>query len=200
MEKALAFLRKSDPVLDRLIPQAGGFTLETKKNHFGSLCQAIIFQQLSMKAAAGIYNRFTALHRGKITPKKTLAMGMASLREAGLSERKAHYIHDLAAKFMDGTIDAGKFSAMSDGEIIAGLTKVRGVGEWTAHMFLIFSLGRLDVLPMGDLGFRRAVKEAYGLREMPNDGHMLALSEKWRPYRTIATWYLWKSADRGVEY
>ncbi len=200
MKEALALLSKNDTVLSRIIAENGAFTLEVKRNRFESLCQAIIYQQLSMKAAAGIYKRFRALHRWKISPQRTLSLKKTSLRKVGLSERKIEYIRDLAGKFSDGTIDARRLGEMSDVEVIETLTKVRGIGEWTSHMFLIFSLGRFDVLPIGDLGFRRAVMEAYGLESIPSDEQLLAISERWRPYRTVAAWYLWRSADKGIEY
>lgn len=200
MHEAISLLKQNDPVLARAIESAGEFALETKTNHFESLCQAIVFQQLSMKAASTIYKRFKGLQNGKITPKKTLALRKNAMRKAGLSERKAEYIHDLASKFVDRIINPKSFPSMSDSEIISALTKVRGIGEWTAHMFLIFSLGRLDVLPTKDLGFQNALMRLYGLKEKPSEEKIVGIAEKWAPYRTVAVWYLWKSADKGVEY
>ncbi len=196
-EDVISYLEKSDPVLKKIIVRIGDCKLQPVKNYFAALLESIVSQQLSVKASATIFRRFLELYPGKRYPKpaEVVATSEAQLRAAGLSRQKLTYIKDLAEKFENGLIKPRKFSKMSDQQIIAALTQVKGVGRWTAEMFLIFSLNRLDVLPVDDLGFRKAVKIAYRLAELPAAEKLQKIAEPWRPYRSIATWYLWASLD-----
>lgn len=164
---------------------------------FQALARAIIYQQLAGKAATAILNRFTALYAPKKfpSPKDVLSTSAKKLRTAGISARKASYLHDLAGKCVSGVLPLRALPRMKDEDIAAQLTAVKGIGEWTAHMFLIFPLGRPDVLPVGDYGLRKAVQRAYGLRSLPDAEKMRRIALPWRPYATLASWYLWRSLD-----
>lgn len=188
-------LRRSDPVLAQIIKEQGKCALKPDRRYFQSLVEAILSQQLSVKAAATIFGRFRDLLAGQVVPEAILALRDEQFRGAGISRQKMAALRDLSFKWQASFINPRRFAYMSDEDIIAALTQVKGIGRWTAEMFLIFSLCRLDVLPLGDLGFRNAVKRAYGLRKMPNEKRLLALGEKWKPYRAIATWYMWASLD-----
>jgi len=188
-------LRRSDPVLAQIIQQQGKCALKPDRRYFQSLVEAILSQQLSVKAAATIFRRFRDLLAGQVVPAAILSLRDEQFRNVGISRQKMAALRDLSSKWQASFINPRRFAHMSDEEIIAGLTQVKGIGRWTAEMFLIFSLCRLDVLPLGDLGFRNAVMKAYGLRKMPQEQRLLALGEKWKPYRAIATWYLWASLD-----
>ncbi len=188
-------LRRVDPVLARIIKQQGRCTIKPDRRYFQSLVEAILSQQLSVKAAATIFGRFRALLGGKVLPEKILALREEQFRGVGISRQKTAALRDLSLKWQDGLVNSRRFARMSEEEIIAALTQVKGIGRWTAEMFLIFSLCRLDVLPVADLGFRNAVKRAYGLRKLPEPKRLNALAEKWKPYRAIATWYMWASLD-----
>jgi 3-methyladenine DNA glycosylase/8-oxoguanine DNA glycosylase len=197
---ALRHLRRADPVLRRLIARLGRceLHLEHERNQFGSLVDAIIYQQLAYKAAQTISRRFRQLYGardglGRLPrPDEILRTPRCKLRSAGLSRQKIGYLRDLARKVKDGTLKLGRFGQMTDDEVIENVTQVKGIGRWTGEMFLIFCLRRPDVLPVDDLGFQYGVKDAYQLRKLPNEKKIRALAESWRPYRTIATWYLWK--------
>ncbi len=184
-----AFIKKHGPLKHRR-PHAGGA--------FQSLAEAIIYQQLSGKAAGTILARFVALYKGKKfpTPEDVLKTKTLKLRSVGLSGQKAGYLKDLAAKFKDGTIDPKKFARMSDAEIIEHVTAVKGIGEWTAHMFLMFTLARPDVLPTGDLGIQKAFQKLFKLRAKPSPERMAKLAEPWLGHRTVASMYLWRMLDR----
>ncbi|HVZ76202.1 MAG TPA: DNA-3-methyladenine glycosylase [Candidatus Paceibacterota bacterium] len=163
---------------------------------FASLLRSIVYQQISGKAAASILARLLALYpNGKTTPDLVSKTPMARLRKAGLSSAKAIYVKDLAKKYLDGTIDEKKFSKMSSQEIIDHLVQVKGIGEWTAHMVLIFTLYRPDILPVGDLAIRKGFQAVYGLREMPSKREMEKIAKPWRAHATAASWYLWRVAD-----
>ncbi|MBI4483925.1 MAG: DNA-3-methyladenine glycosylase 2 family protein [Acidobacteria bacterium] len=194
--QAIAHLRGADPILARLIAHIGPCTLKPLRRHFFALTDAIISQQLSLKAAATILGRFKALYGRVPIPREVLETADTRLRRAGLSRQKVRYIKDLAAKFANGELNASSFRKLDDEEIIRRLTCVKGIGRWTAEMFLIFALNRPDVLPVDDLGFRKALQQAYGLRGLPSGWRIRKLAEPWRPYRTYATWYLWAARDR----
>ncbi len=188
-------LSAADPVLARIIAEVGPCRIANRPERFAALARAIIFQQLAGSAARAIYNRVVALYPGKPfpTPRQVLETPDELLRKAGLSAKKALYIKDLARHIEDGLLNFHRFPKMADEEIIADLTRVKGIGRWTAEMFLMFNLGRPDVLPVGDLGFRNAVKRAYRMRKPPKPRQIEKLAEKWRPYRSAAVWYFWQS-------
>ncbi len=200
MHKAIEHLKRQDEVMARLIQAIGPVRLNKKENYYESLCQAIIFQQLSMKAASGIFKRFKEMHENEVKPENTLAIKKEKLINAGLSARKAEYIQGIAKSFLEGAITKERVEKMSDEEIISYLTSLKGIGAWTAQMFLIFSLGRQNVLPVTDLGFIKALQKNYGLKEKPSEEQIIKIAKKWEPYRTIASLYIWASADKGVEY
>jgi DNA-3-methyladenine glycosylase II len=188
-------LRRVDPVLAKIMKQQGSCALKPDRRYFQSLVEAILSQQLSVKAAATIFGRFRDLLAGQVLPGAILSLRDEQFRGAGISRQKTAALRDLSVKWQNGLVNPRRFQRMSDEEIIAALTQVKGIGRWTAEMFLIFSLCRLDVLPVDDLGFRNAVKKAYGLRKLPEAQRLTTLAEKWKPYRAIATWYLWASLD-----
>lgn len=190
-EKAVRLLKK-DPKLAEIIRSVGPYKIKLVKNPYESLVEAIITQQLSGKAADSISKRFRALYKRYPKPGEVLKTPNAKLAKAGLSKMKISYIKDLSEKIESKEIRLRSFQDMSDEQIVAELTKVRGIGRWTAEMFLIFSLGRQDVLPVGDLGLRKGMQMLHSLPDLPKDVQIEELAEKWRPYRTVATWYLWK--------
>lgn len=194
---ALSFLKKSDPVLASLFLAAKPSTVRPSKKYFESLADAIMSQQLSGKAAATIIKRFKALFgpAGFPTPAHVLAKSDSELRLAGLSGAKVSYIKNLATAFENKTLDFSKVNKLTDEEVIEMLIKVKGIGRWTAEMFLIFSLGRPDVFSFGDLGLRNAVKKLYKLRKDPSPAKLKKLSTLWQPHRTCASLYLWASLD-----
>jgi DNA-3-methyladenine glycosylase II len=196
----MAALAASDKVMAGLISRIGSMSIEKRRrgrpkgDAYGALLRAIVGQQLSVKAAATIFDRVLALFGGKMpTAQQLLDADESELRAAGLSGRKVEYLKDLAARTLSGELELDRFGELSDDEIIAELTAVRGLGVWTAHMFLIFHLERPDVLAVGDLGIRNAVRDAYGLDEPPTPEEMERLAEPWRPHRTLACLYLWES-------
>lgn len=196
-EDAISHLKKSDPVLKKVILQIGDCKLQPMKNHFAALMDSIVSQQLSVKASATIFGRFLDIYPGKRYPKPAdvIATSDDQLRAVGLSRQKLSYLKDLAGKFENGLIKTRRFSRMADDQIIETLTQVKGIGRWTAEMFLIFSLNRRDVLPVDDLGFRKSVKIAYRLRALPDPQRLRKIARPWHPYCSIATWYLWASLD-----
>jgi DNA-3-methyladenine glycosylase II len=195
---SVAFLKK-DKRFAALIKRYGPPDLERyhgKINVFQALLRSIVYQQLSGHAAAAIHTRVKALFpRDKPTPELLLKIRAPRLRKAGLSIQKIAYVRDLAKKCLDGTIDQKHFPKMTSQEIIDHLTAVKGIGEWTAHMLLIFTLHRVDILPVGDLAIRKGFQSVYGLKEMPTVKEMEALAENWRAHASIASWYLWQVAD-----
>jgi 3-methyladenine DNA glycosylase/8-oxoguanine DNA glycosylase len=202
---AVRHLKQSDPVMRRLIATVGACRIEDEcsTNQFGTLVDAIIYQQLSYKAAQTISRRFQQLYgangRGRLPrPEEILRTPARKLRSVGLSRQKLGYMRDLAAKAADGTLHLRRFSRMTDDEVIANATLVKGIGRWTAEMFLIFCLRRPDVLPVDDLGIQHAFKHAYGLRKLPSEGWMRRTAEPWRPWRTIASWYLWRARRKEI--
>lgn len=198
--QATQTLSKADKLLAKLIRQAGPCTLdpETLRSPFDALARAIIYQQLSGKAAATIFGRVQALfpRRRRLHPEDLVQVDEQLLRTAGCSRAKALAIKDLAAKTLDGTVPSmAKLQKMDDAEILSRLVAVRGIGPWTVEMLLMFRLGRPDVLPATDLGVRKGFMLTYGLSEMPAAAHLLEHAERWRPYRSIASWYMWRAVD-----
>jgi DNA-3-methyladenine glycosylase II len=190
-------LARRDPVLRPLVKLHGPCALRPHARHFETLVGAIVSQQLSTKAAATILARFKALYAPARFPSASqiLATPDAGLRGVGLSGAKAAYIKDLAARTTDGRLRLARLARMSDAEVTEMLVEVQGIGVWTAQMFLIFSLGRLDVLPVGDLGVRRGIERAYGLAALPTAAEIerIATERGWRPYCSVAAWYMWRS-------
>jgi DNA-3-methyladenine glycosylase II len=195
--KARLHLSKVDPTLARIIAEVGTLRIQPRRERFQALARAIIFQQLAGAAANAIYGRFVGLFPGVEfpSPEQVLAKTDAELRGVGLSEKKALYIKDLAAHIRDGKLNFHLFHKMTDEEIIAHLIMVKGIGRWTAEMFLMFNLGRPDVMPADDLGVQNAIRRHYKMRQRPNRKRLLKHAERWRPYRTAAAWYLWRSLD-----
>jgi DNA-3-methyladenine glycosylase II len=190
-------LSKADPILARIITEVGTLGIVPRIERFQALVRAIIFQQLAGAAANAIYNRFVRLFPGPNfpSPEQVLAKSDAELRSVGLSEKKALYIKDLAAHIKDGKLNFHRFHRMTDEEVIADLTQVKGIGIWTAEIFMMFNLGRPDIMPADDLGVQNAVKRYYRMRKRPNRKRLLKLAERWRPYRSAAAWYLWRSLN-----
>jgi DNA-3-methyladenine glycosylase II len=191
-------LARRDAVIRRLVKVAGPCTLGSRRqrDHFGALVQAIVYQQLAGKAAEAIHTRFVGLFDGRrIDPEAVLAAGHARLRTVGLSEAKARSILDLATKVTDGTVPLRGISRYGDDEIVERLSSVRGIGRWTAEMFLMFQLGRLDVWPVDDFGVRKGYANAYELAELPKPKELMELGDRFRPYRSVAAWYCWRAVD-----
>ena len=189
---------RRDPVLAAIIKRHGPCGLGAVRDrfdHFSMLVRAIVFQQLSTKAATTIHTRLIDCMSGQVTPECLGAVTEAQFRTAGISRQKAAYLRDLAERVASGDVPLDAVDAMTDDEVIEALTKVKGIGRWTAEMFLIFRLQRPDVLPVGDLGIVNAIQRAYKLRKKPTPDRMRKLGEAWRPYRSVATWYLWRSLD-----
>ncbi len=185
-----------DPVLARIIGLYGPFEFELEDGYYQSLVGAIIFQQLAGKAAQAILNRFKALYDGRIpTPEEYLKTAESKLRSAGLSPQKISYLKDLCQRLENGKLDLTRLQELSDDEVVRELDEVRGIGRWTAEMFLMFTLGRTNVLPVDDLGLRKAAQNLYGLKELPSHDKFEELSKTWHPYRSIATLYLWRSSE-----
>jgi DNA-3-methyladenine glycosylase II len=193
--EATDFLCRSDRVLARIIAQVGPLEMAHRRERFQALVRAIIFQQLAGRAALAIYNRFVKIIGGGRFPgpARVIAASDEDMRRAGLSRGKMAYIRDLASHVRDGSLNFRKFARMDDEEIIAELVRVRGIGRWTAEMFLMFNLRRPDILPVDDLGFRSAVAKAYGLGKLPAAKELRLMGQRWRPYRSAAVWYFWQS-------
>ncbi len=198
---AVKHLSKNDKVLSTIIKNFGIINLASHKKYFDLLLGSIIGQQLSMYAAAAIEKKFFNLFKNKPMPEIILQTDDAVLRSVGLSNAKVKYVKDLSQKIISGELKLKGFSKMSDDEIIAELTKVKGIGIWTSHMFLIFTLGRFNVLPVGDLGIRKSIMVNYGLKKMPDEKkiHSIAKKNNWHPYCSIASLYLWRSLDANGE-
>lgn len=195
MRKAVNHLKKCDPVLRAIIERVGPFRMEYGPAEFHSLAEAILYQQLNGKAAATIHKRFVALAGEPPTPEGILKLTDEQLRSVGLSKQKSAYLKDLAAKTAAGLLDFSRLTEMPDEEVIKHLTQVKGIGVWTAHMFLMFSLRRPNVLPTGDYGVQVAVKKHYKKRKLPKPKDMEKIARAWEPYRSVACWYMWRSLD-----
>ncbi len=199
-KNAAEHLAEADPVLAPIIAAAGLCTIRPHSNYYWELIDSIISQQLSVKAAATIERRFQELFANENpAPEAILEKSIDELRSVGLSRAKAVYIQDLAQHIIDGKLKFDHFVTLANEEIIRELTAVKGIGEWTAHMFLMFCMGRADVLAPGDLGIRNAVKKLYGLKETPTPEQVKTKAKRnhWHPYETVACWYLWKSFDNA---
>lgn len=219
MRKAVLHLKKCDPVMRAIIKRVGPFRMEFGDPTFHSLAEAIVYQQLNGKAAVTIFNRFSALAGEPLTPAGILKLTPEQLRSVGLSKQKSSYLFDMAERAQRGELDFSRLAQMSDDEVIEHLTQVKGVGVWTAHMFLMFTLRRPNVLPTGDFGVRMAMYKHYldrstaknGTRrpnhkkpapkprkreiKLPSPEKMEKIANIWEPYRSIACWYLWRSLD-----
>jgi DNA-3-methyladenine glycosylase II len=195
MRKAVNHLKKSDPVLRAIIEHVGPCRMEYGVPEFCSLAEAIVYQQLNGKAAVTIFNRFAALAGEPITPEGILKLSDEQLRSVGLSKQKSAYLKDLAAKTAAGLLDFSRLPELKDEEVIEHLTQVKGIGVWTAHMFLMFSLRRPNVLPTGDYGVQMAIRKHYKKRKLPKPKDMEKIAKAWEPYRSVACWYMWRSLD-----
>ena len=195
MRKAINHLKKADPVLAAIIQEVGPYRINYDEPAFASLAEAIVYQQLHGKAAATIFKRLTDLAGLPLTPEGILKLSEEQMRAAGLSKQKLSYLRDLAAKAQSGEVQFAHLPEMSDEEVIKQLTKIKGIGVWTAHMFLMFSLRRANVLPTGDLGIQMAIRKHYRKRKLPKPAQMEKIAKCWEPYRSIACWYLWRSLD-----
>lgn len=201
ISSAVKHLSKNDKVLSTIIKNIGIINLTRQKKYFNLLLGSIISQQLSTYAAAAIQKRFLNYFKNEPSPEFILVTDDLALRSLGLSNAKVKYVKDLSKKYLSGEVKLNGFSKMSDDEVIAELTKVKGIGVWTAHMFLIFTLGRLNVLPFGDLGIRKSIMVNYRLRKMPDEKkiNLIAKRNNWHPYCSIASLYLWRSLDNKNE-
>ena len=190
---------RRDPVLAALIKAHGACGLgavRDRYDHFAMLVRAIVFQQLSTKAATTIHNRLLERMPGAVpTPEALAALTDEQLRASGISRQKAGYLRDLCAKVASGAVPLDAVETMTDDDVVVALTQVKGIGRWTAEMFLIFRLQRPDVLPVGDLGIVNAIRKVYRLRKKPTANRLRQIGEAWRPYRSVACWYLWRSLD-----
>ena len=196
MRKAINHLKKADPVMAAIIDRAGPYKMQYREPVFQTLVRSIVYQQLSGKAALTIFNRLAAAAKvDPITPEAILKLRPQKMRALGLSKQKLVYIRELARLTRDGDIRFERLPEMEDAAIIEALTRVKGVGVWTVQMFLMFALQRPNVLPVGDLGVRAAMKKAYGLSELPKPQEMERIAAAWHPYRSIASWYLWRSLE-----
>jgi DNA-3-methyladenine glycosylase II len=193
-EEAIAHLRSADPIMAAIIDRVGPLKINYRRERFPALVQAIIFQQLAGRAAQTIHDRFVlAIGGGIPTPEAVLAASDEALRGAGLSRGKMAYIRDLASHVQGRLLDFKRFPQMTDDEVVAHLTRVKGIGRWTAEIFMMFNLRRPDILPVDDLGVRMAVMKAYGLPVPPPPKELREFGERWKPHRTAAAWYLWRS-------
>ena len=195
MRKAVNHLKKCDPVLRGIIERVGPCRMEYGPAEFHSLAEAIVYQQLNGKAAVTIFKRFAAVAGEPLAPEGILKLTDEQLRSVGLSKQKSAYLKDLAAKTAAGQLDFARLPELSDEDVIQHLTQVKGIGVWTAHMFLMFSLRRPNVLPTGDYGVQMAVKKHYKKRKLPKPKDMEKIARAWEPYRSVACWYMWRSLD-----
>lgn len=198
IDAGVAHLRGADARLGAAIARVGACTLRPRGPIYQSLFRSVLYQQLAGNAAAAIERRVKA-HFGGVVPRPAefLSASPEALRSAGLSRQKLAYLRDLAAHFSDGRLEARRLARLPDDDLIGAVTTVHGIGEWTAHMLLIFSLGRPDILPVGDYGVRKGMQRLYRLRELPKPRTMQRIAAPWRPYRSIASWYLWRIVDEG---
>jgi DNA-3-methyladenine glycosylase II len=196
---ATKYLIGVDQIMASVIAQYGQCNIAPHSNYYQQLINSIIGQQLSVKAASSIRTRFYALFGGvKLpSPEDILSKSVEELRNAGLSNAKAKYVHDLALHVLEGRLNFDDINSLSNDEVVKMLTDVKGIGDWTAHMFLMFGMGRLDVLPVGDLGIKNGVMKLYSLKTAPTPDQItqIALKNNWHPYETVASWYIWQSLD-----
>jgi DNA-3-methyladenine glycosylase II len=197
---ALAHLRRADPVIGAIIDRVGSCRMEVRRSgtHYDALVRSIVFQQLSGKAAGTIHRRFCALYpRNRPRAELVLATDDTRLRGAGLSRQKVAYLRDLSSRVVDRSLPLAHLGRLSDEAILEHLVQVKGIGKWTVQMFLMFRLGRPDVLPDLDLGVQNAIQRAYGLKKRPTPKEVLRIGERWRPHASVASWYLWRSLENG---
>lgn len=202
LEKAAAHLSKKDKKLALIIARSGPCRIKPHTDHYGELVSNIVGQQLSVKAAATIWQRVLSLFNGKMpSPEQLLEVDDQKLRDVGLSWAKVGYVKDLAQHILDGRLDMQHIVTIPNDQLIEQLTAVKGIGEWSAHMFMMFGLGRLDILPIGDLGIRKAVQNVYKLAELPSPEQIITIAAKnnWHPYESVASWYLWQSLDNNPD-
>lgn len=202
MRHAVKHLKAADTVLRQIIERVGPCRITYRDPNFETLARSIVYQQLSGKAAATIFNRVLAaagMDGGGLSPEGVLRLTPEEGRRLGLSQQKYGYLRDLAERTVSSEIDFSQLGVLSDDEVIEHLTRVKGVGVWTVHMFLIFALKRPDVLPVGDLGVRAAIERAWKLEERPTPAEMVELTRPWQPWRSIASWYLWRSLEGPAE-
>jgi DNA-3-methyladenine glycosylase II len=196
VKKAINQLKRSDPVLASIIERVGPYKITYSEPVFQTLVRSIVYQQLNGKAASTIFDRLAAAAKANpLTPESILKLRPARMRTLGLSRQKLTYIRDLARLARRGEIDFEHCAASGDAAVVEHLTRVKGIGVWTVHMFLIFALRRPDVLPTGDYAIRAAMKRAYGLEELPKPEEMARIAAAWRPYASVASWYLWRSLE-----
>lgn len=199
LQDAASHLSTNDRVLAKIISRAGLATITPNKNYYQELVQSIISQQLSVKASATILSRFIGLFKSDTfpTPHMIVAKELHDLRSAGLSRQKADYIQDLAHKVISGVVQFDHLDSLENDEIIDELTQIKGVGVWTVHMFLIFCMGRTNVLPVGDLGIKNGIQKLYNLENLPTQDEIRKIADayNWHPYESVASWYVWHSLD-----
>lgn len=202
LQSAAEHLARNDPKLATVIQASGPCRIKPHTDHYGELVGSIVGQQLSSVAAGTIWRRVLGLFGGKMpTPEQLIKIDDQKLRDVGLSWAKVRYVKDLARHILDGRLDLDHIATMPNEQIIEQLTAVKGLGEWSAHMFMIFGLGRLDILPTGDLGVRKAVMNLYRLKEMPDPARMVTIANQnnWHPYESVAAWYCWQSLDNNPQ-
>jgi DNA-3-methyladenine glycosylase II len=195
MRRAVTHLKSSDPVLAAVIEAVGPYKPRYAPPTFENMARSIAYQQLHGKAAATIFGRLLTACDSCLTPQSVLALSIEQMRACGLSKQKLSYIRDLAEKTISGDVNFEQLPDMDDEDVIEHLTRVKGIGRWSAQMFLMFALRRPDVMPTVDLGINMAIKRAYRKRQVPKPPQILKLSEPWRPFRSAACWYLWRSVD-----
>src|SRR5438034_4193235 len=196
--RGMRHLKKNDPALAKIIDRLGPYEFRLDDDHYEALVGSIIFQQLAGAAARAILNRFKQIYDGKIPrPRQYLDTEEKHLRASGLSPQKIRYIRDLSERIENGVLDLKRLSHLPSEEVVKELDEVKGIGRWTAEMFLIFVLARTDVLPVDDLGLRKAAQKIYRLRKLPKRNRFEQLAEKWHPYSSISTLYLWKSMEKS---
>jgi|ERR1051326_1683133 DNA-3-methyladenine glycosylase II len=195
MKEAIQHLRRSDPVIAAIIDRVGDCRIQFREPDFETLVKSIVYQQLSGRVASVIFERLVKGAGGKLAPESILRLRPSRMRTLGLSGQKTAYIRDLARHTRDGRLRFEELLTLADAAVIERLTEVKGIGVWTAHMFLIFALRRTDILPVGDLGIRNAIRKAYAMPELPTAAEMEQMAQSWRPYCSVASWYLWRSLE-----
>lgn len=202
LEKAAKHLAANDKKLAPVIAASGPCAIKPHTDHYGELVSNIVGQQLSTKAAYAIWQRVLALFDGQMpTPEQLIKIDGQKLRDVGLSWNKVKYVKDIAEHILDGRLDMTHISTMPNDQLIEQLTAVKGIGEWSAHMYMMFGLGRLDILPTGDLGIKKAVQKLYGLKSLPDAAKIITIANKnkWHPYESVASCYLWQSLDNNPQ-
>lgn len=202
LEEAAKHLAEHDKKLAPVIAASGPCRIRPHADHYGELVSNIVGQQLSTKAAYAIWQRVLNLFGGKMPmPEQLIKIDGQKLRDVGLSWNKVRYVKDIAEHILDGRLDMDHIASMPNDQLIEQLTAVKGIGEWSAHMYMMFGLGRLDILPVGDLGIRKAAQSLYGLKQLPSPEELITIANKnnWHPYESVASWYLWQSLDNSPQ-